>query len=103
MSLNLDVQKKAQTELDLVVGPDRLPTHDDIPNLPYINAVAREALRWQNALPISFPHQTSEDIIYDGYFIPSGTLLIPGTWYAIQFSHDVGPIHTNHALQELFT
>ena len=85
MSLYPEVQKKAQAELDLVVGPDRLPTHDDIPNLPYISAVAKEALRWQNVLPIGIPHQTSEDIIYDGYFIPSGTLLIPSTWYAIQF------------------
>ena len=85
MSLYPDVQKKAQAELDLVVGPDRLPTRDDMPNLPYINAVVKEALRWQNVLPISIPHQTSEDIIYDEYFIPSGTLIIPSTWYANQF------------------
>ena len=81
MSLYPDAQKKAQAELDLVVGPDRLPTHEDIPMLPYVNAIAKEALRWLNVLPIGIPHQTTEDIVYNGYFIPSGTLLIPTTWY----------------------
>ena len=83
MSLNPDVQKKAQAELDLVVGPDRLPDHNDKPMLPYVNAILKEALRWHTVLPISLPHQTTEDIVYDGYFIPSGTLLIANTWYVV--------------------
>ena len=43
MSLNQDIQKKAQTEIDLVVGPDRLPTHNDRNELPFVNAIVKES------------------------------------------------------------
>ena len=46
------VQKRAQEELDIVVGKDRLPTFDDRPRLPYIDAICRELLRWQMVTPI---------------------------------------------------
>jgi len=46
---HLEVQKRAQAELDSVLrGPDgklRLPTHDDEPMLPYCAAVIKETLR----------------------------------------------------------
>ncbi len=80
MAVNPDVQKKAQAELDAVVGPDRLPDHSDRADLPYINALVKEALRWAPVLPFSIPHGATEDIEYDGYFIPAGTILIPNTW-----------------------
>lgn len=41
-----EVLAKAQAELDKVCG-DRLPQFDDQDDLPYINAVAKEALRWR--------------------------------------------------------
>lgn len=81
MSLNPDVQKKAQAELDSVVGSDRLPSHDDRPSLPYVNAIIKEALRWQNVLPLGVHHTTTEDLVYRDYFIPKGTMLFPNTWY----------------------
>lgn len=40
-----EVQRKARAELDRVIGKDRLPTHDDEPDLPYITAIYREAIR----------------------------------------------------------
>lgn len=39
MTLYPDVQRKAQAELDLVVGSERLPTFADRDRLPYINAI----------------------------------------------------------------
>jgi cytochrome P450 len=42
-----DVQKKAQDELDSVLGQERLPEFSDRQMLPYINAVLLETLRWQ--------------------------------------------------------
>ena len=44
MALYPDVQKKAQEELDKVIG-NRLPEFNDRPNLPYINATVKESLR----------------------------------------------------------
>ena len=45
MLLYPDVQKKAQEEIDRVIGSDRLPEHTDRGSLPYVNAVMREGLR----------------------------------------------------------
>ncbi|TBU61965.1 cytochrome P450 [Dichomitus squalens] len=61
-----EVQRRAQAELDAVVGPNRLPDHNDREALPYINAILKEALRWQNVLPLGAPHQTYADMTYDG-------------------------------------
>src|SRR5260221_11840951 len=44
MLLFPDVQKKAQDELDYVIGRDRLPTFEDRPRLPYVDAVCKEVL-----------------------------------------------------------
>ena len=50
--LSPHVQKRAQAELDLVVGRDRLPMFDDRPRLPYIEALCRELMRWQMVTPM---------------------------------------------------
>ena len=52
LALYPEVQKKAQAEIDAVVGPHRLPDIDDRPSLPYIHAIAKESLRWHLALPL---------------------------------------------------
>ena len=80
MVKNLDAQRKAQAELDTVIGPDRLPDHKDRASLPYIDAIAKESLRWQNVLPFSLPHLSTEDIEYNGYFIPKGSVILPNVW-----------------------
>jgi cytochrome P450 len=46
------VQRRAQTELDAVIGRDRLPTFDDRPHLPYIEALCKELMRWHIVTPI---------------------------------------------------
>ncbi|RDX45836.1 cytochrome P450 [Lentinus brumalis] len=80
MSLNPDILKKAQAELDTVVGPSRLPDWNDRASLPYVTAIVKESLRWQNVLPLSVPHCTTADDELHGYFIPAGTVLIANTW-----------------------
>jgi len=45
------VQKKAQEELDRVLG-SRLPDFSDRPNLPHMNAMIKESLRWQPVAPL---------------------------------------------------
>ena len=47
-----EVQKRAQAELDAVVGPDRLPTINDRDRLPYIEAVLREVMRLTPVTPL---------------------------------------------------
>ena len=45
------VQQRAQAELDGAIGRDRLPTFDDRPRLPYIEALCKELMRWQMVAP----------------------------------------------------
>jgi cytochrome P450 len=51
MTLFPDVQKKAQAEIDAVVGPDRLPSFADRDSLPYTKALVKEILRWNAVVP----------------------------------------------------
>ena len=80
MAIHPEVQRKAQAELDLVVGPSRLPDHSDREALPYVNAIVKEALRWQNVTPLGVVHRCMSDDEYNGYFIPEGALVMPNVW-----------------------
>ena len=51
MTLFPDVQKKAQAEIDAVVGSDRLPSFTDRNSLPYIEALVKEVFRWNAVIP----------------------------------------------------
>ncbi|KAL4879859.1 cytochrome P450 [Aspergillus karnatakaensis] len=79
------VQQKAQEEIDRVVGTDRLPNFSDRDNLPYINALIKESLRWWPVAPMGFPHTATEDSEYQGLRIPKGSFLLPAVWW---FLHD---------------
>ncbi|KAH9929346.1 cytochrome P450 [Fomitopsis serialis] len=46
MVLHPEVYNRAQEEVDRVVGKNRLPTSEDRPHLPYIEAVLKETYRW---------------------------------------------------------
>ena len=55
-----DVQKKAQSELDAVIGEDRVPDFSDYEKLPYVAAIVKESMRWRPVAPLSVPHALSE-------------------------------------------
>ncbi|PPQ69644.1 hypothetical protein CVT24_001217 [Panaeolus cyanescens] len=80
MTMYPEAQKKAQAELDAVVGFNRLPDFGDRPSLPYINALIKECSRWQAVANLGLAHSTSEDDEYNGYFIPKGTIVMGNTW-----------------------
>lgn len=80
MTIYPDVQKRAQEEIDRVVGNNRLPTLTDRDHLPYINAVVKETLRWHPVAPMGLPHQSTEDDVCEGYFIPKGSMLFANVW-----------------------
>ena len=98
MALYPEVQKKAQAEIDAVIGPNRLPDFHDRPSLPYINAVVKESSRWNLVTPLgtrpfviiivvtrltsseAAPHMSSIDDEYNGFYIPKGTVLFGNAW-----------------------
>ncbi|KLO10252.1 cytochrome P450 [Schizopora paradoxa] len=75
-----DTLRRAQEEIDRVVGTDRLPTFEDRENLPYINAMCTEVMRWEVVGPLALPRCTSQDDEFRGYHIPAGTLVLPNVW-----------------------
>jgi cytochrome P450 len=75
-----EVQKRAQKELDDVLAMDRLPTFVDRSELPYIDCITWECLRWNPVLPMGLAHYVSDNDEYNGYFIPRGTSVLPNVW-----------------------
>ncbi|KAJ6468323.1 cytochrome P450 [Mycena sanguinolenta] len=72
MILFPDVQKKAQAEIDAVVGQGRSPGFEDYEALPYVQALIKEVTRWRCIAPTGVPHSTIQDEVYNGMFIPKG-------------------------------
>lgn len=79
MTLYPDVQKQAQAEIDRVLG-NRLPTAEDEAQLPYLSAVLTETLRWHPAASIGGTHKVTEDDVYNGVRIRSGTFIFVNSW-----------------------
>ncbi|KAG7085967.1 hypothetical protein E1B28_003492 [Marasmius oreades] len=75
-----EIQKKAQDELDRVVGRDRLPTIADEKDLPYIHAIIKEVERCHNPFWLGTPHVNNADFTYRGQFIPKNTVLVLNTY-----------------------
>jgi len=90
MLLHPEVRLRAQTEIDAVVGPDRLPSLSDRPNLPYVEAILKEVLRLHPVVPLGVPHRSVQDDIFNGFFIPKGSILISNIW---QYTHDPNYYH----------
>ena len=60
------VVRKAQEELDRIVGSERLPSFDDLERLPYVQAIVKEVHRWRPVVPNGVPHAVTEDDEYMG-------------------------------------
>ncbi|KAK6360169.1 hypothetical protein TWF730_006320 [Orbilia blumenaviensis] len=85
MSLFPDIQIKAREEIDRVTGgfASRLPNLQDRPNLPYIEAVAKETMRWIPIAPLCVPHTSDVEDEFRGYRIPKGTIVVPSiAWFS---------------------
>ena len=94
-----EVQKKAQAQIDEVVGADRSPNWQDYDQLPYIAQCVKEAMRWRPVTPLTFPHALAEDDWVDGMFLPKGTVIIVNAWgmhfdeKRFKNAHDFDPDH----------
>ncbi|KAK7447390.1 hypothetical protein VKT23_014100 [Stygiomarasmius scandens] len=86
MTLNPQIQKKAQDEIDRVLGMDnkgvnRLPDIEDREKLPFVECVLQETLRFCPVVSMDMghlpgiPHRSLEDDIYKGMFIPKGSIV----------------------------
>lgn len=72
-----EVQEKCFQEIKENVGTARQPSLQDKSNLPYIEATAMEILRKSNLVPLGIQHTVPEDVVFRGYSIPKGTIILP--------------------------
>ncbi|KAK1293704.1 Cytochrome P450 98A2 [Acorus calamus] len=77
---NPRVQAKAQEELDRVIGPNRIMSETDFPSLPYLQCVAKEALRLHPPTPLMLPHKASANVKLGGYDVPKGSNVHVNVW-----------------------
>uniref|UniRef100_A0A8H7XS06 O-methylsterigmatocystin oxidoreductase n=1 Tax=Psilocybe cubensis TaxID=181762 RepID=A0A8H7XS06_PSICU len=75
-----EVVKKAQLELDKVIKPGHLPDFNDQPSLPYITAIVKEGLRWNDAVPMGVPHLIEVEDEYKGHRLPARSIVIANSW-----------------------
>ena len=91
MVLYPKAQKRAQEEIDRVVGNSRLPDFGDRESLVYVEAFFREVLRWHPPVPLGVltvvggqvkfanngkgvAHSTSCPDVFRGCYIPKGEI-----------------------------
>lgn len=72
--------RKAQEEIDKVVGKDRQINESDITNLVYLQAIVKETLRLYPAGRLGGMREFTEDCTVAGYHVPKGTWLMVNLW-----------------------
>ncbi|TKY55004.1 Cytochrome P450 78A5 [Spatholobus suberectus] len=81
MALHPEIQAKAQSEIDSVVGSGRTVTDDDLPNLPYVRAIVKETLRMHPPGPLlSWARLSIHDTHIGPHFVPAGTTAMVNMW-----------------------
>ncbi|GLJ32406.1 hypothetical protein SUGI_0652100 [Cryptomeria japonica] len=78
--LNPHAMKRAQQELEEVVGLDRKVEESDIDRLPYLHAVVKEVFRLHPPIPLLVPHKAVNSCEVAGYTIPKNSQIIVNVW-----------------------
>ncbi|KAE8310533.1 cytochrome P450 [Aspergillus transmontanensis] len=85
-----DAAARVCSELDEVIGKDRLPDFADCDRLPWTNAFIKEAMRWRSLTPLGAPRAASKDDVYLSYRIPREATVLVNT-YAIDHDERIFP------------
>ncbi|XP_058080868.1 cytochrome P450 78A5-like [Magnolia sinica] len=81
MVVHPDIQSRAQSEIDAVVGKSRPISDSDIPNLPYLQSIVKESLRMHPPGPLlSWARLAIHDVHVGNNFIPAGTTAMVNMW-----------------------
>uniref|UniRef100_A0A8C5CKV2 Cholesterol 24-hydroxylase-like n=1 Tax=Gadus morhua TaxID=8049 RepID=A0A8C5CKV2_GADMO len=75
LARNPDIMKKAQKEVDAVLGMKQEISNDDLGELTYLSQVLKETLRMYSTVP-GTNRQLPEDMTISGVHIPAGTLCV---------------------------
>ncbi|KAK7388850.1 hypothetical protein VNO78_23677 [Psophocarpus tetragonolobus] len=88
MVMHPEIQEKAQSEIDSVVGAGRSVSDEDLPNLPYVSAIVKETLRMHPPGPLlSWARLSIHDTHIGNHFIPAGTTAMVNMWAITHDQH----------------
>ncbi|XP_030830212.1 steroid 17-alpha-hydroxylase/17,20 lyase-like [Strongylocentrotus purpuratus] len=73
-------QAKAQEELERIIGQSKRLSLEHKSQLPYLQAVINEVLRYSSLTILGVPHAAARDTEINGYFIPKGTSVMANFW-----------------------
>merc|ERR1719150_2202177 len=71
------VRRRVQAEISGVVEADRLPSMEDMAQLPYTRATLYEVMRRSTVVPLGTTHRTIRTVELEGHIIPKNTHVIP--------------------------
>ncbi|EAW15397.1 cytochrome P450 [Aspergillus fischeri NRRL 181] len=74
------VQEAARREIDAICPPDKPPKWSDFQQLPYINMIVKEGMRWRPVAVTALPHRVRQDDWYEGMLIPKDSTVFIATW-----------------------
>ncbi|XP_057819505.2 cytochrome P450 71AU50 [Cryptomeria japonica] len=80
MLRNPQVMERAQQEIELEVGRDRIVRESDLVNLDYLRCVVKETFRLHPPAPLLIPHESTQGCNVGGYYIPPKTRLLVNVW-----------------------
>ncbi|XXG89554.1 hypothetical protein AAC387_Pa12g1528 [Persea americana] len=77
---NPNTMKKAQQELETIVGKERMVDESDLVKLDYLDMVIKESMRLHTPVPLLLPHESREDCTINGFHIPKGSRVLINAW-----------------------
>lgn len=80
MMKNPKILRKAHDEMDKVIGRNRRLEESDIPKLPFLQAICKEAFRKHPSTPLNLPRVSTQACEINGYYIPKNTRLSVNIW-----------------------
>lgn len=78
--LNPNIFSKVREEVGKTVGEDGKINETRVLELPYLNAVIKEAMRLHLAVPLLVPHQTVKEVKLGKYIVPANTQILVNAW-----------------------
>ncbi|KAH7064128.1 putative cytochrome P450 oxidoreductase [Paraphoma chrysanthemicola] len=80
LAKNPHIQKKAQVEVDAVCGCTGVPAWSDLSQLPYINAIVKESMRWRPVRNAYEHSNVPKDGFYEDMLIPKDSIIFVPVW-----------------------
>lgn len=72
--------KRLQEELNAIVGENEMVEEAHLPKLEYLDMVVKESFRLHPVAPLLIPHESMEDTVINGYYIPKKSRIIINNW-----------------------